>query len=89
MKACVAIPVLNEQAQLVDHVARVRHAMQDGWRGSFRLVVADNGSTDRTPELARDLARQHPEVDAVRLETRGRGGALRAVWSRSDADVLT
>jgi glycosyltransferase involved in cell wall biosynthesis len=56
----------------------------------FRIVVADNGSTDRTPEIAESLAREHwPRVAWSRLEIRGRGRALRKAWLESDADILT
>jgi glycosyltransferase involved in cell wall biosynthesis len=53
------------------------------------VIVADNASTDRTFALAQALAREYPGVEAVHVPRKGRGGALRAVWSRSDADVVS
>jgi putative flippase GtrA len=50
--------------------------------------VADNASTDATPEVAASLAAELPEVRSVRLAQKGRGNALRTVWSASDAEVL-
>jgi Glycosyl transferase family 2 len=38
--------------------------------------------------VARRLARELPEVIAVYLDAKGRGRALRAAWSASDARVL-
>ena len=43
----------------------------------WRIVVADNGSEDGTPEIARRLSQEHSDVAWTRLEQRGRGRALR------------
>jgi putative flippase GtrA len=52
-------------------------------------VIADNASVDATPEIARRLALTLPSVRHLRLERKGRGRALRAAWSASDAKVVT
>jgi putative flippase GtrA len=56
---------------------------------TFRVTIADNGSSDGTWEEAEALVAELPHVHAVRLGFRGRGGALRKVWSESDAAVLS
>src|SRR5207247_3605881 len=53
-----------------------------------RITIADNASRDATWPIAQRLRRELDHVEAVRLEQKGRGRALRAVWSASDADVL-
>src|SRR6185436_697235 len=53
-----------------------------------RITVADNASTDRTREIAGKLAEELDEVTVVHLAEKGRGRALHAVWSTSDAPVL-
>ena len=83
------IPVLNEERALPVCVERLRgflsKAMQSyGWR----IVVADNGSTDRTPAVCDELSSRYEEVGYLRLEERGRGRALRTAWLASDADYL-
>ena len=57
-------------------------------RSRFRITIADNASTDDTPRIAGALAAELPDVRVVRLEDKGRGRALHAVWSVSDATVL-
>jgi len=42
----------------------------------------------QTASGARRLAAQLPDVVAAHLPAKGRGGALNAVWSTSDAEVL-
>ena len=83
----VVIPVLNEEHSLPGSVGKLR-AFLDGQPGrDWRVVIADNGSTDRTPEVARGLAESMPSVSVTRLEQRGRGRALRKAWLESEADV--
>ena len=56
-----------------------------GWR----LVIAENGSTDGTVEVALDLAREFHDVDVEIINKPGRGRALRLAWSRSTADIVS
>ncbi|GGX38117.1 bifunctional glycosyltransferase family 2/GtrA family protein [Streptomyces chryseus] len=84
----VVVPVFNEERDLEECVLRLREHLARTFPYTFRITVADNASTDRTPEIADRLGRVVPEVTSVRLEQKGRGRALRAVWERSDAPVL-
>ncbi|WOX23383.1 bifunctional glycosyltransferase family 2/GtrA family protein [Streptomyces solicathayae] len=84
----VVIPVFNEEKDLDPCVRRLHAHLAATFPYAFRITVADNASTDRTPEIAARLASTVPEVRSVRLEKKGRGRALRTVWSGSDAPVL-
>jgi len=84
----VVIPVYNEEADLESCVLRLHAYLQSSFPYRFRITIADNASIDSTLEIAHRLAEQHPEVVAVHLEQKGRGRALRQVWSASDATVL-
>ena len=55
---------------------------------SFRVTIADNASTDQTAIIARRLSHAHPEVSVVHLAEKGRGRALKRVWSASESEVL-
>ncbi len=86
----VVIPVLNEERALPVCVDTLLQFLGDSSPYPFRIVIADNGSTDRTPEIAESLSQGHwPRVAWSRLEIRGRGRALRKAWLESDADILT
>ena len=54
----------------------------------WRVVIADNGSTDSTPEICRSLSEAFEDVGYLRLEQRGRGRALKAAWRESDAHAV-
>ncbi|MFG3347877.1 glycosyltransferase [Streptomyces sp. NPDC048018] len=85
----VVIPVHNEEGDLEPCVLRLHEHLRRTFPYAFRITVADNASTDATPDLARGLATRLPDaVRFVRLEEKGRGRALRTVWSASEAPVL-
>ena len=52
------------------------------------VTIADNASTDGTWPIASRWPATMPGVQAVRLGEKGRGRALRAVWSASHAEVV-
>ncbi|MEU3303144.1 glycosyltransferase [Streptomyces sp. NPDC006678] len=84
----VVIPVYNEEQDLEPCVMRLHSHLARTFPYGFRITVADNASTDRTPQVAAALEASLPGVRAYRLEQKGRGRALRAVWAASDAPVL-
>ncbi|TQK42539.1 GtrA-like protein [Streptomyces sp. SLBN-118] len=84
----VVVPVFNEEADLEPSVRRLHAHLRETFPYPFRITVADNASTDRTPQIAARLARELPEAEWLRLAEKGRGRALRAAWSQSRAPVL-
>ena len=85
----VVLPVLNEEKVLAASVNAV-HGYFSSRMGDYdwRIAIADNGSTDLTPQIAERLCEIFERVALVRLEERGRGRALRKVWLESEADIL-
>jgi putative flippase GtrA len=84
----IVVPVRNEESDLAPSVQRLAGYLRDSFPFSARITIADNGSTDATWAIASRLARDLPEVRAVRMKLPGRGRALRAIWSQSEAEVL-
>lgn len=85
----IVIPVLNEERALPGTVATLREFLRDAIPNPCRIVIADNGSDDSTPQVGRGLAEEHPDVAYLRLEQRGRGRALRRAWLESQADLVS
>lgn len=85
----VVIPVYNEQAALADSIARLTGFLADNLPYRWRVIVADNASTDRTAEIGRQLAAADDRVEYLHIPQKGRGRALRAAWLGSDADVVS
>jgi len=84
----IVIPVRNEERDLIPGVRRLEAYLGEAFPFTTRITIADNGSTDGTWAQARALAAELAPVRAVRVERPGRGGALRSIWSASDADVV-
>lgn len=85
----IVIPVLNEERGLPVSIEKLHRFLVDNMQGyDWRIVVADNGSTDQTPKVVEELSLKYDEVGYLRLEDRGRGRALRTAWLASDADYL-
>ncbi len=84
----IVVPVRNEERDLAPSVRRLVAFLRDSFPFTARVTIADNGSTDATWMIAAQLARELPGVRAVHMELPGRGRALRAIWSQSEADVL-
>ena len=83
----MVVPVHNEEAGLAASVARLhRHLPRLPY--SFRITIADNASIDGTALVAHRLSHEYDEVRAVFLPEKGRGRALKHVWSTSGAQVL-
>ena len=85
----IVIPVLNEERALPESIPVLHAHLADNFDGyNWRIVIADNGSEDATPEVSERLSREYPGVSPFRLEQRGRGLALRTTWLASDADIV-
>src|SRR3954468_17060087 len=84
----IVVPVYNEEAALERGVRRLHRFLCEAFPFTWRVVIADNASTDRTPGIAARLAAELPGVHVLRLERKGRGNALRAAWSQSPAQVV-
>ena len=86
----LVIPCYNEERTLAASVETLR-----AWCGEhlaayrWRVVVADNASTDATLEVARQVAALHPDdVAYLHLDRKGRGRALKQAWLQSPADAM-
>jgi glycosyltransferase involved in cell wall biosynthesis len=85
----VTLPVFNE-AHVLDRSVRALHAfLTDHMAHEWRIVIADNGSTDGTFDVGKRLEGDLANVEIVRIPEAGRGRALTRAWLASKADVLS
>lgn len=95
----VIIPAFNEARRLTDNLLTVLSYLET-FRPDAELIVVDDGSTDGTAEIAKDLFAHRPDVCArvLRFDTNhGKGHAVRAglfaarapIALFSDADLST
>jgi len=85
----IAIPVFNEERCLPELVERCVAAARQTGR-SWELILIDDGSVDRSPELIRQAVAEHPEhVRGVLLNRNyGQHAALLAGFEQSRGEVV-
>jgi glycosyltransferase involved in cell wall biosynthesis len=83
------IPVYNEAHVIERSVATLSDFLRQHLPYDWRIVIADNASTDRTLEVAEGIGHANRRVTVLHLDQKGRGRALKAAWLGSDADVLS
>jgi glycosyltransferase involved in cell wall biosynthesis len=85
----VVIPVYNEEHALAESVATLRRFLSEGFHHQWRILIADNASTDSTLAIAQELAEKHRDVASLHIPEKGRGRALKASWLGSAADIVS
>lgn len=85
----IVVPVLNEEKILQKSITMLDEYMAKHLPYRYQITIADNGSQDKTLEVAKNLAEKYQSVQVVSLAERGRGRALKQVWQNSPADILT
>ena len=83
------MPVYNEEHVLPGSVATLVEYLRANVTHTWRVLITDNASVDKTEEVSRRLAAEYPEVEYVRIPRKGRGGALKQVWLDSPAEFVT
>ena len=82
-------PAHNEEANLEGLVAEALESLP-AIADQFEIIAVDDGSKDRTAEIADRLASEHPDVVRVvhHPVNRGYGGALRSGFEASRYELL-
>jgi len=87
MKISVVLPVYNEEEVVEKNTKQVVNFLSRFYK-DFEVIVADNASTDKTPVIGKKLSKMSNKIKYFRLNQKGRGRALKAVWSRSQSDIV-
>jgi glycosyltransferase involved in cell wall biosynthesis len=86
-KLSVVIPCFNEERSLDTIVRRVLAADRCGL--NLELIVVDDGSADRSSEVMKSLAANHPEIVSVtHAKNCGKGAALRTGFNTATGDIV-
>jgi glycosyltransferase involved in cell wall biosynthesis len=84
----VLLPVRDAQSTLAATVTQVLDMASD-LSERFELLIIDDGSSDSTTEVARELSRRYPQIRTLHYaKPLGEEAALRAGFAQSGGDVV-
>ena len=89
IKIDVVLPVYNEEKLLRKSVTALSKFLKNNIKDKCNIIITDNGSNDKTLEIAKQLSKKIRNVTYIHLDGKGRGRALRTAWSKSNSDILT
>ncbi len=72
----IVIPAYNEEMRLPDTLEKTAAFLQTQ-PYTYEVLVIENGSTDRTLEIAQSFAERYPFIKAIHEDGRGKGLAVR------------
>jgi glycosyltransferase involved in cell wall biosynthesis len=88
MNLSIVIPLLNEEESLRELYQWIAEVMQSNGF-SYEILFIDDGSTDGSWEIIRELTSRHPEVRGIRfLKNFGKSQALHAGFKSAEGDVV-
>ncbi len=83
MRVSIVMPALNEERTIEQVIERVMATPYEK-----ELIVVDDGSTDRTPQILARLQAQHGIIVLRHEQRRGKGTALRTGFAKATGDVV-
>ena len=82
----ILIPAYNEQAALEKTVESA--AMLDYPKSRFEIIIIDDGSTDKTSKISKELIKKYENVKYYWKENGGKGSALNFGIKKSKGDFI-
>lgn len=73
----IVIPAHNEERRLPPSLTKIADFLEKQ-PYTAEVIVVENGSTDRTVDVVKTFAEQHPQFRLLEVDTRGKGLAVKA-----------
>ena len=84
----IVIPALNEAEALPELIERIDAVLRQ-LASPYEILVIDDGSTDATPLVLRELSTRYPHLSVIRFRRNyGKAAALSEAFSRAHGDFL-
>jgi len=90
----IVIPALNEEGSIGTTIQRCldarEHIKRVGHVSGVEIIAVSDGSTDRTPEIAREIASREHAVKVIVFEkNRGYGAAIKEGFRQASGELLS
>jgi glycosyltransferase involved in cell wall biosynthesis len=84
----IFFPCYNEEAN-VERVTEEALAVAATISDDFEIIIVNDGSRDRTSEIAHELAKKYPQVKAIdHVQNQGYGGALQTGFKNATKELV-
>ena len=83
----IILPAYNEEAILKENTLKVFDFCKENIKDNWSIVISDNGSTDDTPNIARQLAGGFQQIKYLRTQNQGKGYAVIEAWQNYPSDI--
>jgi glycosyltransferase involved in cell wall biosynthesis len=85
MQLSIIMPAYNEEKT----IEKVLQALLQEVPDIYEIIVVDDGSTDRTAQIAEAVKQQHSQIKLIRQTTnQGKTAALRSGFAASTGDIV-
>jgi len=85
----VIFPIYNESESLNEQINKFNEFFDDEFRKNIFITIADNGSTDNTSNICKDLLFRKLIDNYLFIPEKGRGRAIKQSIRNSKADIVT
>lgn len=87
VKLSIVVPCYNEESTLRECVEKVRSISDE--KLSLEIIIVDDCSTDNSPEVAKNLKKNYPELIFIQHEkNKGKGACLRTGFKKVSGDFI-
>lgn len=80
-KVILTVPVYNEEEVLEENIKRIISFFKKNFKYPYTIIIADNGSVDRTNKIGKKLAKRFKDLEYIFISKKGRGIALTEAWN--------
>jgi glycosyltransferase involved in cell wall biosynthesis len=84
----IVVPTHNEDEILRDTTRRVHAGLEELGLHQYEIILSENGSKDRTRDIARELAREIQHVRVLVSDVADYGAAMRAGFLTASGDFI-
>src|SRR3989344_3209375 len=82
----IVIPVFNEENNVIELYSRIKKALQDK---NFEVIFVDDGSTDNTLNVLRELNKKEKNIKAVSFfKNLGKSYAYSAGFEKASGNII-
>jgi len=85
----VVVPAYNEENDLRSSINIIFNYLENTVKAKFEILIVENGSTDNTANIAKELEAEYSNVKAFSLDTPSFGKAYRYGILQANNDMVT